>query len=412
MMATMRSNRARIRHVFIAFCVVGLLSWGLLGSSDVAAAQGQGANPSGWAGYLFPHPVGTSCTLSGTDIDGSNITDTETLSKVSTGSRNLQYVVYDAKRRNGELDGSQSGSTVYRVSQTDELSISGSLNPSTSLPPSSVLHFLPVSVLHSAGRLEWNIKEGIPGIDEKQDAIPGQTPQVIGYYEEKGLIPHPISTPGGTFTQVVGLSLRLSRVKITGLKQSARSIANEIAKDLAVTPQGGASILWYAKGVGLIYMGGGVGELISSMARPELFTGCTTGAPTTSSGPSYSDFVGTWEAHDTTGLTIAGSGVGSVGFPDFGACPSCSELGAPTDTISFALHKVENGDATGTITASSDSNGIGSDGSVVPGMYAVGTPVEVKITPGSPGRLLHLSVNGFNQTFCDSSASSNHQCGA
>jgi len=47
----------------------------------------------------------------------------------------------------------------------------------------------------------------------------------------------------------------------------------------------------------------------------------TTTAPPTTTAPLFTAFVGTWALHDTAGLTIDGSGHGTVGVPDFTACP-------------------------------------------------------------------------------------------
>jgi hypothetical protein len=153
----------------------------------------------------------------------------------------------------------------------------------------------------------------------------------------------------------------------------------------------------------------------TTSAAPSTTSVPMTTAPstTTTAAPSFTAFIGHWEAHDTTGVTIDTSGRGSVGFPDFVVCPDCSEVGAPTNALDFSLTSVEGTIATGTLTSSTDPNGIDSSGNTVDGVYTVGSPVTVTLGAGSPGQLLTLSVGG-NEVgrFCDQTASSTQQCGA
>jgi hypothetical protein len=137
----------------------------------------------------------------------------------------------------------------------------------------------------------------------------------------------------------------------------------------------------------------------------------TTTPPPPPSAGSLAAFAGKWTAHDTAGVNLDSQGNGTVGFPDFVACPSCFEASAPFNTISFKLTSVQNGVASGSITASTDPDGLDPQGNVQPGAFSVGTPVQVTIVPASPGLFLQLNMSGDSQ-FCDLDASETNQCGA
>lgn len=85
---------------------------------------------------------------------------------------------------------------------------------------------------------------------------------------------------------------------------------------------------------------------------------------------------------------------------DLTACPSCSEGTAPAGTLDFTLTSVANGHGVGSVTASSDGKN-----------WAVGLPVQVKLSAGSPGQLLNVQIGGTQLVaFCNNT--SDGQCGA
>jgi hypothetical protein len=113
------------------------------------------------------------------------------------------------------------------------------------------------------------------------------------------------------------------------------------------------------------------------------------------------------------GLTINPSGAGSVGIPDFVACPSCDEADAPNNLIMFELTSISDGKAMGSVTRSTDPNGVDDNGNVINSVYGVGASVELTLAPGSPGQIIKMTIGdqSFGQ-FCDSEAESTSQCGA
>jgi hypothetical protein len=110
-------------------------------------------------------------------------------------------------------------------------------------------------------------------------------------------------------------------------------------------------------------------------------------------------FAGTWEAHEMQ-LVIDKAGTGHLRYADMLLCPNCSFASAPQGTLAFVLTSVTNGVATGYVTATSDlKNG------------AIGAPVHAKLTPGSPGQLLAVDIDGRTLlSFCNSTSAG--QCGA
>lgn len=86
--------------------------------------------------------------------------------------------------------------------------------------------------------------------------------------------------------------------------------------------------------------------------------------------PGLAPFVGSWQAH-ASGLVIQPTGPGRLTYSDLTACPSCSDGTAPTGTVDFTLTSVSGGTATGSVTATSDTNN-----------DTVGGPVTIKLVTG------------------------------
>src|ERR1035437_3923693 len=127
-------------------------------------------------------------------------------------------------------------------------------------------------------------------------------------------------------------------------------------------------------------------------------------APAGASAPSVtattmSALAGTWRAHETT-LVINKAGTGDMSYQDLSLCPSCSPVNAPTSTLVFVLTSLAQGVATGDVTATSD-----------PKNTAMGAPVQVSLTAGSPGQILKVVIGGTPLFgFCNSTSVG--QCGA
>ena len=114
---------------------------------------------------------------------------------------------------------------------------------------------------------------------------------------------------------------------------------------------------------------------------------------------TVASLAGTWGAHEER-LVIDATGTGHLSYADLTLCPSCSFATAPEGTLVFVLTSASNGEATGRVTASSD-----------PKNSRVGQAVQVTLTTGSPGQLLHLDIGGRGlSTFCNSTSTG--QCGA
>jgi hypothetical protein len=87
--------------------------------------------------------------------------------------------------------------------------------------------------------------------------------------------------------------------------------------------------------------------------------------------PGIAPFVGQWHAHQS-GLTINADGSGHLTYSDINACSGpCSFADAPTGTADFTLTSVSGGTATGSVTATSDTNN-----------DTVGGPVTIKVVTG------------------------------
>ena len=123
---------------------------------------------------------------------------------------------------------------------------------------------------------------------------------------------------------------------------------------------------------------------------------------TTASLPAavLAPFVGTWGAHSTfvSNLVINSTGSGDLSYGDLTLCPSCCVACAPVSTVAFVLTSGTNGDAMGSITASSD-----------PKNYTIGEAVELVLMAGSLGQLLEVKSTGRSTLFCNSSSAG--QCG-
>lgn len=120
---------------------------------------------------------------------------------------------------------------------------------------------------------------------------------------------------------------------------------------------------------------------------------------TNSAATSVAAFAGTWRAHEMV-LAITPAGTGHLIYPDLTACPSCSEGTAPAGTLDFTLTSVANGTGVSHVTASSDVKN-----------WAVGHPVQVKRSAGSPGQLLNVQIGGKQLiAFCNNTSAG--QCGA
>jgi hypothetical protein len=113
---------------------------------------------------------------------------------------------------------------------------------------------------------------------------------------------------------------------------------------------------------------------------------------------TMSTFAGTWGAHQT-GLVINKAGTGDLHYQDLSLCPSCSFANAPMGTLVFVLTSLAQGVATGKVTATSD-----------PKNDAMGAPVQVSLTAGSPGQILKVVIGGRLSLFCNSTSVG--QCGA
>ncbi len=131
-------------------------------------------------------------------------------------------------------------------------------------------------------------------------------------------------------------------------------------------------------------------------------TSTTPSSVTTSSSgvtTTFTAFAGAWGAHETS-LTITSSGRGHMTYADLTACPSCSEGGAPRGTLDFVLRTIAGGAGIGVVTSSSDAK-----------VWAVSESVIVKLSPGSPGQLLNVTIAGRPLLpFCNGTSAG--QCGA
>jgi hypothetical protein len=136
------------------------------------------------------------------------------------------------------------------------------------------------------------------------------------------------------------------------------------------------------------------GASATAGAPPPSSTSATAAGPT-----SVSAFAATWRAHEML-LAITNAGAGHLTYPDLTACPSCSESTAPAGSLDFMLTSVTNGVAAGRVTASSDVRN-----------WALGLPVRVTLTAGSPGQLLDVKIGGKQLVaFCNGTSAG--QCGA
>jgi hypothetical protein len=154
---------------------------------------------------------------------------------------------------------------------------------------------------------------------------------------------------------------------------------------------------------------GGYGSVPTVVLASLGLSPCTSSAATSAPGASttmagdaptwIASFAGTWHAHEMI-LVINNAGAGHLTYPDLTACPSCSEGTAPAGTLDLMLTSVTNGVAVGSVTASSDVRN-----------WALGSPVQVTLTAGSPGQLLNVSVGGKQLVaFCNGTSAG--QCGA
>ncbi len=130
---------------------------------------------------------------------------------------------------------------------------------------------------------------------------------------------------------------------------------------------------------------------------------CTSSTTTTVAGLSaavLAPFVGTWGAHSTfiSNLMVNSTGTGHLNYGDSTLCPSCCVACAPVSTLVFMLTSGTNGDAMGSITASSDLKN-----------YTVGEAVELILMAGSPGQILEVKSTGRSTLFCNSTSAG--QCG-
>jgi hypothetical protein len=67
----------------------------------------------------------------------------------------------------------------------------------------------------------------------------------------------------------------------------------------------------------------------------------------------------------------------------------------------------------GTITSSTDAVGVGENGTLVPGAYRVGGPIQLTLAAGSPGELITVVTNSIeSMRFCNMAADTANQCGA
>ena len=114
---------------------------------------------------------------------------------------------------------------------------------------------------------------------------------------------------------------------------------------------------------------------------------------------TFQTFAGAWGHHESS-LTITSTGHGHLIYADLKACPSCALGNAPPGTLDFALKTVVGGVGMGAVTSSSDAK-----------VSSVGDPVTVKLSPGSPGQLLDVTIAG-NQLIPFCNGTSIGQCGA
>jgi hypothetical protein len=147
------------------------------------------------------------------------------------------------------------------------------------------------------------------------------------------------------------------------------------------------------------------GNVLAGFGLAPCSSPATTSSPSASTTPraampfTVASLAGTWGAHEE-GLVIDATGTGHLSYADLTLCPSCSFATAPEGTLVFVLTSVSNDEATGRVTASSD-----------PKNSRVGQAVQVTLTTGSPGQLLHLDIGGRGpSTFCNSTSTG--QCGA
>jgi hypothetical protein len=139
--------------------------------------------------------------------------------------------------------------------------------------------------------------------------------------------------------------------------------------------------------------------LASLGLRPCTSSAATISAPPTAGAASVAAFAGTWGAHEMN-LVITKAGAAHLMYSDLTACPSCSSATAPAGTLDFVLTSVSAGVAAGRVTASSDVKN-----------WAVGLPVQVALTAGSPGQLLNVKIGGKQLVaFCNGTSAG--QCGA
>ena len=131
-------------------------------------------------------------------------------------------------------------------------------------------------------------------------------------------------------------------------------------------------------------------------------------APTASADvPGLAPFVGQWYGMRES-VVIDSSGNGHFHYMDFNLCPSCSMADTKYSTVDYTLTSVSNGTASGSVTASSDTQGYTIGGSS--GVLGVGKPVTTKLSPKSSGETLQLTIGGVGEgMFC--TAANAHQCG-
>jgi serine/threonine protein kinase len=103
--------------------------------------------------------------------------------------------------------------------------------------------------------------------------------------------------------------------------------------------------------------------------------------PTSTAIPGLSAFEGTWHAHQSK-IVIDSTGSGRLTYQDAAACPSCSFATMPTATVDFTLTSMSNGTATGTITASSDTQNDTVGGSVTMTLVTAGSGEAIQVTMG------------------------------
>jgi hypothetical protein len=144
---------------------------------------------------------------------------------------------------------------------------------------------------------------------------------------------------------------------------------------------------------------GGYGSLPVAVLASLGMSPCGGTSTTAGATISVASFAGTWRAHEMI-LVISNAGAGHLRYPDLTACPSCSEGTAPAGTLDFMLTSVTNGVAAGSVTTSSDTRN-----------WALGLPVHVTLTAGSPGQLLEVKIGGKQLVaFCNGTSAG--QCGA